>query len=194
MAALVDWRQKATLSRWIGGYRGLAMWMLAIAALGYVGCGTKPTTVNVKMGDTVPLGAVEHTVLGAEWRATLGEGASVRVPTRQFLVLRLAVTNKGADGQEVASLRLLAPDGTEFEELADGSSTPEWFGLVRRLNPGESRQGNVLFDAPKAVYQLKLTQHTMDGEEANVALVEIPIRTDETAIPTGSDPTDRATP
>lgn len=158
------------------------------------GCGTKATTVNAKMGETVTLGGVEHTVLGAEWKAAIGQGAEARMPAQQFLVLRLATANKQGDGAEIASMRLVAANGAEYEELADGSGVPEWFGLVRMLNPGESRQGTVLFDAPRAVYSLKLTEHAIDGDDANAALVEIPIRMEDSAIPTSADPTGSAIP
>lgn len=158
------------------------------------GCGSKANTVTAKMGEAVTLGGVEHTVLGAEWKASLGQGAEARMPTQQFLVLRLAASNKGGDGAEIASMRLLAADGTEYEELANGSGLPDWFGLVRQINPGESRQGTVLFDAPLAVYTLKLTEHSIDGDEANAALVDIPIRLEDSAIPTSADPTGSAIP
>lgn len=194
MAALGSERQKPLRAGQFPNRLGVAVVAIAGLFLLASGCGTKATIVNARMGDAVLLGGVEHTVLAAEWKPGLGQGAEARVPVRQFLVLRLAVNNKSSDGAELASMRLVAADGSEHEELADGSAVPEWLGLVRRLNPGESRQGSVLFDAPKAVYQLKLIEHTMDGDEANVALVEIPIRSEETAIPTGVDPTATITP
>ncbi|MCW5963820.1 MAG: DUF4352 domain-containing protein [Bryobacterales bacterium] len=168
--------------------------VLVSGCLLLAGCGTKSTTVNAKMGETVTLGNVEHAVLSAEWKAALGQGAETRMPSQQFLVLRMATTNKQGDGAEIASMRLVAANGTEYEELADGSGLPDWFGLVRMLNPGESRQGTVLFDAPRAVYTLKLTEPAIDGDDANVALVEIPIRIEDSAIPTSADPTGSAIP
>jgi hypothetical protein len=139
------------------------------------------------------LGGVEHTVLTAEWRGALGEGASSRLPDNQFLVLRIALTNETDNPAEIASMRLVADDGTEYEELADGSGLFDWLGLVRTLSSKESRQGDVLFDAPRAVYKLKLAEQSADGEEINVAMVEIPVRVDET-LPAEVDPTKSTLP
>ena len=157
------------------------------------GAGSGKTT-HATMGQTIKLGGVEHTVLVAEWKAALGQGAEARMPSRQFLVLRLSLVNKESTPMEVASMRLLAADGTEYEELADGSGVTDWLGLVRQLTSGESRLGSVLFDAPRGVYTLKLTEDSLDVDEANIALVEIPIRLEETVIPTLADPTSPVLP
>jgi hypothetical protein len=146
-------------------------------------------TSYVAMGEAVTLGSVSHTVLSAEWSTGLGNGAASRVPQDQFLTIRMVLANTGDTEAEIASMQLVAADGTEYEELADGSGLLDWLGLVRTLPSKESRQGSVLFDAPRGVYSLKLTEQTVDGSDADVAYVEIPLRLDDNAIPTSADPT-----
>jgi len=146
-------------------------------------------TSYAAMGETVTLGSVSHTVLGADWSPGLGIGAEARVPQNQFLAIRIALANTADATSDIASMQLIATDGTEFEELADGSGLLDWLGLVRTLPAKESRQGSVLFDAPRGVYKLKLTEPSLDESDADVAFIEIPLRLDDNAIPSGADPT-----
>lgn len=185
------WKQnRAIRPRFCWNRSALFMLLVSIGCLFFAGCATQGGKVTyAKMGETVPLGAVSHTVLGAEWRPGLGEGATARVPTYQFLILRLVTANGVDSPSEIASVQLVAPNGTEYDELADGSGLPEWLGLARTLSANESRQGNVLFDAPRGVYKLKLTEPTIDGDQADVAMVEIPIRLEDDSVPGSADPT-----
>lgn len=184
------WNQNRRRNAGIAGFVSTPFVLALAAGLLLAGCGgSGASTVNAKLGEAIALGGIEHTILGAEWRTSIGQGTESRVPSQQFLVLKLAVANKDSATAEIASLRLVAANGQEYEELADGSGLPDWLGLVRSLSPRESRQGTVLFDAPRAVYTLKLTEHTIDGDDANVALVEIPIRMEDSAIPGAADPT-----
>lgn len=177
--------------------RGRVQWgMLSVVVLAmlFTACGEKSAPVKYgRMGEAMVLGGVEHTVLMAEWRGSIGEGASSRLPNNQFLVLRIALTNETDSPAEIASMRLVAEDGSEYEELADGSGLVDWLGLVRTLSSKENRQGDVLFDAPRSVYKLKLSEHSIDGEEINVAMVEIPVRVDQ-MLPSDLDPTKSTLP
>lgn len=184
------WNQKSPFSRWMLALFSPVAVLAVMALLWLSGCGQSGTApVNAKMGETITLGGIEHTILGAEWRTALGQGAEARVPAQQFLVIKMAVSNGENPSTEIASLRLVAANGEEFGELADGSGLPDWLGLARLLSPRESRQGTVLFDAPRAVYTLKLVEHTIDEDNANVALVEIPIRMEDSTMPGTPDPT-----
>ncbi len=172
--------------------RGILRWHLVagvVLAFMLTACGEKAAPVKyARMGEAIVLGDVEHAVLVADWRGSIGEGPSARVPENQFLVLRIALSNEADRPAEMASLRLIADDGTEYEELADGSGLADWLGLVRTLSAKESRNGDVLFDAPRGVYKLKLAEHSADGDEINVAMVEIPVRVDQ-VLPAEIDPT-----
>jgi len=164
--------------------------LLVALCLLMISCGgDSGKTSYVAMGEAVTLGSVSHTVLGAEWSTGIGSGAAARVPQDQFLTIRIALANTADTEAEIAQMQLIAADGTEYEELADGSGLLDWLGLVRTLPAKDSRQGSVLFDAPRGVYNLKLTEQTVDGSDADVAFVEIPLRLDNNAIPTGADPT-----
>lgn len=177
-----------------GALRFMGVAALVTAAFLLAACGEPSAPVKyARMGEALVLGNVEHTVLVADWRGSLGEGASARLPNEQFLVLRIALSNQTEAPADIASMRLIAPDGTEYEELADGSGLAEWLGLVRTLSAKQGRQGDVLFDAPRGVYKLKLTEHSADGDEANVAMVEIPVRLDE-VLPAEMDPTKSTLP
>lgn len=168
-----------------------ALAILAVAAiLLSVACGEAPVpTTTSSMGAAIKLGNVEHTVLGAGWRTTLGEGTAEITPTHQFLVVKLALSNLSDSPAAIASINLISNDGTEYDEVADAATSwPDWLGLVRTLSAKENRQGDLVFDAPRGAYKLKLTERSADGDDVRAVLVEIPVRLDE-GLPTDVDPT-----
>ena len=90
--------------------------------------------------------------------------------------MRIAVSNPSSSNQHMAAFKLIAADGTEYAELADGKNVQSWLGIARSLDAGENHQGTVLFDAPRAVYELQVADEFYDGETGSAALIHIPIR------------------
>jgi hypothetical protein len=61
--------------------------------------------------------------------------------------------------------------------LANGEGVENWFGLLRTISPGETQQGNVVFDVPLTSYKLRVPDIADAGLERYVAVV-IPLRID----------------
>jgi hypothetical protein len=143
---------------------------------------TGPRIARGEMGQKVTVENVSYTVLGADWVEALGDGANARIPEHRFLLLRVAATNEAGSPAQMGSLKLIASNGTENDEIANGVGVAEWLGMARELDAKDSRQGVVLFDAPKAVYELQVADAFFDGESGSAALIQIPIR------PEGKEP------
>lgn len=157
---------------------------LLLAMLLLAGCsGNSPARVGRgEMGQKLKVENISYTVLAADWVEALGEGATSRIPSHRFLLLRITATNDSAEPAEMGSLKLISSNGTEYGEVANGSGVSEWFGLSRELAGKDTRQGVVLFDAPKAVYELQVADAFYDGESGSAAFIQIPIR------PAGAEP------
>jgi hypothetical protein len=142
-----------------------------------------------QMGDRAEVGSLIYTVLEAEWKPQLGEVPSVRSPQHQFLLLRLSVTNSGPVESAIPDMTLQGPRSESYPELADGEGVPQWFGILRKLQPAETAYGRVLFDAPKGDYTLRVTDNVFDSEQAQVALIDVPLRFESRAIVLPDQPT-----
>lgn len=158
--------------------------LLLLAMLFLAGCyGDSPASVvRGEMGQKLKVEHISYTVLAADWAEALGEGATSRIPNHRFLLLRITATNESGEPAEMGSLKLISSNGTEYGEVANGSGVSEWLGLSRDLAAKDTKQGVVLFDAPKAVYELQVADAFYDGESGSAALIQIPIR------PVGAEP------
>ena len=150
-------------------------WLLVLAALvSQTACVKPAPPVNVfKIGDKVQAGPLIYSILEADWHERLGTGEQARPAQRRFLVVHLNVTNSGAEVLSVPGLRLLDDDGRLLSETIDGRNVPSWLGLIRRLKPADTLDGNILFDVEPKSYKLRL-----DGESdaGQLTLVEMPLR------------------
>lgn len=99
---------------------------------------------------------------------------NVRMPQRQFLLVRLSITNGGGGRHGFPTLTILNPQGERFREEEDMKYVPEPLGLIRILGPGETVFGTLLYDVPQTDYILELTDGNLDNE--HTALVELPFR------------------
>jgi len=72
------------------------------------------------------------------------------------------------------SFKLTEDSGQTYNESMDGQGIPYWLGMVRKLKPADTMEGNILFDAEPKSYKLRLEDET----SSEVALVEIPLRFD----------------
>jgi len=125
------------------------------------------------MGERAQAGPLIYNVFEADWRAQLGEGPLARHPARRFLIVRLSVTNSGAEVLSAPGLRLLDDAGHLYDETIDGQNVPSWLGLVRKMKPADTLEGNILFDVDPKSYKLKLDD---DSDPDRKVLVEMPLR------------------
>jgi hypothetical protein len=157
-----------------------------LLAWGMAGCSEEraaaPPIYN--MGDRVQAGPLVYAVVEATWHDRIGEGATARMPQNRFLVLRLTVTNSGAESETVPTTQLEDGSGRSYAEVTDGQGVTDWLGVIRRVGPAQTEDGRLLFDVPRAPYQLRVTHDSPDPDTAQYALIQIPPRfeTQETAL------------
>src|SRR5712692_5918560 len=110
-----------------------------------------------RMGEKVQAGPLIYTVLETQWKSQLGELLTATVPNNRFLLVKISVTNSGGSEVMVPSLSLEDAGGRSYPEVSDGRGVPQWLGLLRRVSPAQTEQGNVAFDVPTAAYKLRLS-------------------------------------
>lgn len=164
-------------------YAVFAVTLYALLALTSCSGSTSAHVVRGIMGQKLSVEGISYTVLAADWAEALGEGATARIPTHRFLLIRIAATNEGGGPAEMGGFKLIASNGTEYGEVANGADVNDWLGMARELEAKGTKQGVVLFDAPKAVYELQVADAFYDGESGSAALIQIPVR------PEGAQPT-----
>ncbi len=153
------------------------------------GCGGKPATPVFQMGERAEIGSFVYSVLEARWAQQLGEGPSPRLPRASFLLLRVSATNGSARNFTIPQMVLVAPAGEEHPELSEGEGVADWIGLLRGVEPLETKTRWVLFDVPRADYRLRVADDAFDPADEKTALIEVPIRLAE-----GSDYLPRINP
>src|SRR5882724_9732215 len=157
--------------------KAFSTWLLLFlsgAILSQTACVKPPAQVQVfRMGERVQVGPLIYNVFEANWRTQLGEGPQARRPARRFLIVHLSVTNSGSETLSVPGLRLLDDAGQVYSETIDGENVPSWWGLIRKLKPADTLEGNILFDVDPKSYKLKLDD---DSDPDRKVMVEMPLR------------------
>jgi hypothetical protein len=149
-----------------------------VAALALTGCSQKaPERTDFQMGEKIPLGSLNYSVLQTSWRTQLGDGFKVRFPQNRFLQIDISLTNSGSSDVSIPLLTLENSNGQSYTEVANGEGVENWLGLLRTINPGQTQQGRIVFDVPLTSYKLQLTDGAGPGSE-KVASVTIPLRMD----------------
>jgi hypothetical protein len=164
------------------------LWLLLLvagAAFYLSGCQKQTSEqINYQMGERITAGPMIYNVVQTIWRTQLGDVFKVRVPEHRYLLLTLAATNTGGKGLSVPFFTLEGPNREEYHELENGDGVENWFGLLRDIGPAQTKQGNIVFDAPLTSFRLRLTDGGEPGTEKFV-WVEIPLRMDtDTSIST----------
>jgi hypothetical protein len=135
------------------------------------------TQINYQMGERITAGPMVYNVVQTVWRTQLGDIFNVRVPDHRYLLITLSATNSGGKGVSVPFFALEGPNREEYHELENGTGVENWFGLLRDIGPAQTKQGNIVFDAPLTSFRLRLTDGGEPGTEKYV-WVEIPLRMD----------------
>ena len=150
------------------GLAACAMFLVAAS-----GCTPKARVFQV--GERVQVSGVVYTIHEAQWLTQLDAGTdSPRIPKNRFLVIHLTVSNSGSKEVTVPLLNVVDAAGAEQLELSDGKGVAEWLGILRTLNPTESKEGRIVFDLPVAPFSLKVTDGN-DQEQERTALVALPV-------------------
>ena len=169
-------------------YRRLLPSLLLLVALLLAGCKKQSSTqINYQMGERIVAGPMVYNVVQTIWKTQLGDLFNVRTPDNRYLMITISATNSGGKEVSMPFLTLEGPGGKEYHEIENGEGIEKWFGLLRTIQPAETRQGNVVFDVPLTSYRLRLTDGGELGTEKNV-WVEIPLRMDTDSTVTAPTP------
>lgn len=132
------------------------------------GCSSAPQRQSkvFNSGEKVPVARLTYAVIDSQIQPTLpgSDAANPRIPQNRFYVIQISVSNGGNEDTPIPALALVDDAGHVYNELPDGSGVNRWLGMVRRVSPGQTEEGNVLFDAPAAHYKLRFTDETEDEQ------------------------------
>jgi hypothetical protein len=153
---------------------------LTITALLLAGCsgesgGRGPNFLGTfRMGERVQAPPLVYNVLEADWKPALTEGG--KAPKHRFLFIRLSATNSGGQTVAIPPFQLESTDGkTTYQEVTEGmEGVANWLGMLRSVDPAQTDQGYIVFDAPMAAYRL-LMYDGRDVDTEKYAIVEIPV-------------------
>jgi|SRR5215472_8596959 len=133
-----------------------------------LGCSSTPQKqIRVfNSGEKIQVGRLTYSVVDVQIQPTLpGQDAGdPRVPQNRFYTVQISVSNGGNEDTPIPGLALVDDGGHVYNELPDGNGVPQWLGSVRRVAPGQTEEGNVVFDAPTAHYKLRFTDETEDDQ------------------------------
>lgn len=151
-----------------------AVTLLVLVGLTGLGC-SRNTRANsaFKMGERIEVGGLVYTVLEADWRTQLGDGAEAQLPKHRFLLIKVAVTNSGGQQRDIPLLHIEDARKNSYMELSEVKELSGWLGMIRLLPPGGIEDGWMVFDAPPGNYQLRLVSREGDDEVSRY--VEIPL-------------------
>jgi hypothetical protein len=133
-----------------------------------------PPKGEYRVGDRVAVGPLTYTVIETRWRSQLEAFPAVRFPGRNFLLVRISVTNGGGTEISVPLLKLENSNGDSYNEDENGSGVDNWLGLLRRMSPAQTADGFLLFDVPTNSYHLRVTNGDVENEKA--AFISMPLR------------------
>lgn len=149
-----------------------------VVALGLcAGCGGDSGLASrtFTIGSKVQVGPLIYTVVETSWQTDLSTDQGPRIPKNRFLVMRISITNSGGADAAVPLLTLKTQKGEDHLELSDVVGVPNWLGLLRRIAPGDTELGAIVFDVPMAPYLLEVSDGGPPGEE-RTSLIEIPLQ------------------
>jgi len=162
--------------------RGWTVLALVLALLGGCSSGRRTETVY-RMGEPVTVGKLTYTALETEWQTEVGEGVGQRIPRHRFLLIRLSIRNESP--QEAVAVPLLVLEdnaGQSHREVTEVRGVAGWLGLLRRIDPGATLRGAIVFDVPPAEYRLRVVSGG-DLETESSALIGIPFTIAPQALP-----------
>jgi uncharacterized protein DUF4352 len=152
--------------------------LVGSAALALSGCSkTQTTRSEFAMGERAPVGQMTYSVVESAWKTQLGESFQTRSPENRFLLLKLSVTNGTGQDVSIPFLTLEGTNGQTYREISKGDGVDNWFGVLRTISPGQTQQGNILFDVPLSSYKLRIPDVADPGLERYV-VVNIPLQLD----------------
>lgn len=127
------------------------------------------------MGERVQMGPMVYTVLEAQWKPSLTDTGTGRPPKNRYLFLRISVTNSGGAVGGIPPFTLVGAKDDTYMEVAEGlEDVTGHLGVLRMIQPAQTEQGVVIFDAPLGAYKLLISDGGEPGAE-KFSRVELPV-------------------
>jgi len=141
-------------------------------------CGPRPIAEKwpFHVGERISCGWFSYNVLEVAYKSQLGDGTLAKQAVHGFLTLRLQATSSAGATVSIPFLRLETDSGDFIPEVEDGSALPGWMGILRRVEPGSTESGWLIFDVLPGVYGLRLSDGVLEDEKT--AMVRIPFHMD----------------
>lgn len=117
----------------------------------------KPKQRIYPVDEVFAVGYMGYSVLSAEWKDKLADGfGGYDYPDAAFLLLKIFAMNQDKKARMIPPFHLIDETGSEYNTSSKGPSNT--LDFLVSLNPGVSRIGLIIFDAPKDHnYLLKLS-------------------------------------
>lgn len=145
---------------------------LLATVLGLTSCAQRTAPARTfPLGEKVTLGDLVYSAFETQWLTQIGQGTEARVPQNRFLLVRVSVSNSGGEAIACPAMNIVDDSGNSYSEISDGQGVQQWIGYIRQINPADTMQGNLLFDAPPRHYKLRVT----DQEGQRDALIDLPL-------------------
>ena len=153
--------------------RGVAIAIAALGMLSQSGCSKPQPAKEFTAGDPATTGPLTYNVVETHWKSQLDAFPVARIPDRNFLLVRILVTNGGGSEVSIPLLQLENSKGEAFPESDNGAGVENWLGLLRRVSPAQSADGWLLFDVPTNAYRLRVSDGGLENEK--FAYITIPL-------------------
>jgi len=162
---------------------GQKAWVVAVivslCAVSLVSCRKSADPSNLgtfRMGEKIQIpGGLVYTVLEAQWKPSLTESGGGRPPKDRYLFVRVSVTNSGGSMQGIPPFQIKNTSKQNFMELTENmEDVSQYLGVMRMVQPAQTEQGYVVFDAPIAAYKLHISDGGEPGSE-KFAVVDLPV-------------------
>jgi hypothetical protein len=168
-----------------------AIALISLVSLGLAGCSSvssKNTATIFAAGDKATMGSLIYNLTDAETTAQLGDDPNnPRTPQERFYLVKVSISNSGADEQPIPGMTLVDDSGKMYPELSDGVGVGNWLGVVRKVGAAQTEQGIVAFDAPVKHYRLRLND-TLDDKEVAIDIPLSFVRVAAGVVPASPDP------
>lgn len=125
------------------------------------------------MAAPVRVGYTTYQVLSANvYRQLPGDSAQRHAPdSGAYIVVKVTVRNNDMDQRTIPPFKLRDADGAEYGTSSNAVWLKDHIGLLDELNPGVSKTGLILFDAPAdRAYALKVSGGYASGESTLIPL------------------------
>ena len=149
------------------------VFLVAIAALISVGCSTasKKDAKLYAAGEKAQVDRVTYHVVDMQTVPKMDVAGEARIPKERFYLTQISIFNGGNTDFVIPAMVLYDDAGGQYPELGDGRGSTDWIGVSRKVAPGETLLGTVLFDAPVKHYKLRISDEFSDQP----ILVDMPL-------------------